>query len=112
MPVRISRTLKELQDAAGDDQSMNLYDLDEQTYKKLRYGIKVSEPVVQYKTTIQFVGWEHPFENDFYIAEEIIIKHRCLDLVLYINGITFAYKMSRPNVQKILYKNVQLVCLS
>ena len=23
-----------------------------------------------------------------------------------------AYKMSRPNVQKILYKNVQLVCLS
>jgi len=22
------------------------------------------------------------------------------------------YKMSRPNVQKILYKNVQLVCLS
>ena len=25
---------------------------------------------------------------------------------------TFEYKMSRPNVQKILYKNVQLVCLS
>ena len=24
----------------------------------------------------------------------------------------FGYKMSRPNVQKILYKNVQLVCLS
>lgn len=24
----------------------------------------------------------------------------------------FIYKMSRPNVQKILYKNVQLVCLS
>ena len=23
-----------------------------------------------------------------------------------------SYKMSRPNVQKILYKNVQLVCLS
>ena len=25
---------------------------------------------------------------------------------------TYGYKMSRPNVQKILYKNVQLVCLS
>ena len=24
----------------------------------------------------------------------------------------YKYKMSRPNVQKILYKNVQLVCLS
>ena len=27
-------------------------------------------------------------------------------------GIDDNYKMSRPNVQKILYKNVQLVCLS
>jgi len=26
--------------------------------------------------------------------------------------LTEKYKMSRPNVQKILYKNVQLVCLS
>lgn len=31
-PVLISRALKELQDAAGD-QSVNLYDLNEQTYK-------------------------------------------------------------------------------
>ena len=36
-PVLINRALKELQDAAGD-QSVNLYDLNEQTYKKLRYG--------------------------------------------------------------------------
>ena len=32
-PVLISRALKELQDAAGD-QSVNFYDLNEQTYKK------------------------------------------------------------------------------
>ena len=25
--------------------------------------------------------------------------------------LVYLYKMSRPNVQKILYKNVQLVCL-
>ena len=35
---------------------------------------------------------------------------------LKVNGISYRirtdYKMSRPNVQKILYKNVQLVCLS
>ena len=43
-PVLINRALKELQDAAGD-QSVNLYDLNEQTYKKLRYGVKVSESV-------------------------------------------------------------------
>ena len=27
-------------------------------------------------------------------------------------AVKYYYKMSRPNVQKILYKNVQLVCLS
>ena len=54
-PVLISRALKELQDAAGD-QSVNLYDLNEQTYKKLRYGVKVSESVGQHKVTVQFVG--------------------------------------------------------
>ena len=26
-------------------------------------------------------------------------------------NLSVCYKMSRPNVQKILYKNVQLVCL-
>ena len=81
--VLISRALKELQDAAGD-QSVNLYDLNEQTYKKLRYGVKVSESVGQHKTTVQFVDWEHPLENDFYIAEEVTIKHKRPDLVLYI----------------------------
>ena len=87
--VLISRALKELQDAAGD-QSVNLYDLNEQTYKKLRYGVKVSESVGQHKITVQFVDWEHPLENDFYIAEEVTIKHKRPDLVLYINGIAFA----------------------
>lgn len=88
-PVLISRALKELQDAAGD-QSVNLYDLNEQTYKKLRYGVKVGESVGQHKITVQFVDWEHPLENDFYIAEEVTIKHKRPDLVLYINGIAFA----------------------
>ena len=86
--VLISRALKELQDVAGD-QSVNLYDLNEQTYKKLRYGVKVSESIGQHKLTVQFVDWECPLENDFYIAEEVTIKHKRPDLVLYINGIAF-----------------------
>lgn len=32
------------------------------------------------------------------------------DVVMNVSFVN--YKMSRPNVQKILYKNVQLVCLS
>ncbi|MBC5681461.1 hypothetical protein [Lachnospira hominis (ex Liu et al. 2021)] len=33
-------------------------------------------------------------------------------VLLNLTYIFAGYKMSRPNVQKILYKNVQLVCLS
>lgn len=88
-PLLISRALKELQDAAGN-QSVNLYDLNEETYKKLRYGVKVSESVGLHNLTVQFVDWEHPLENDFYIAEEVTIKHKRPDLVLFINGIAFA----------------------
>lgn len=87
--VLISRAIKELRDAAGD-QSLSLYDLNEQTYKKLRYGVKVNEEIGQHKTTVQFVDWEYPLENDFYIAEEVTVKHKRPDLVLYINGIAFA----------------------
>lgn len=88
----IHRALKELKDAAGD-QSLNLYDLNKQTYKKLRYGVKVNENAGQHKSTIQFVDWEHPLENDFYIAEEVTVhdvETKRPDLVLYINGIAFA----------------------
>lgn len=88
-PLLISRAMKELQDAAGN-QSVNLYDLNEETYKKLRYGVKVSEAVGLHKLTVQFMDWEHPLENDFYIAEEVTIKHKRPDLVLFINGIAFA----------------------
>lgn len=87
----IHRALKELKDAAGD-QSLNLYDLNKQTYKKLRYGVRVNENVGQHKSTIQFVDWEHPLENDFYIAEEVTVhdvETKRPDLVLYINGIAF-----------------------
>ncbi len=91
-PQIISRSLKELKDVA-DDQSVSLYELNEQTYKKLRYGVKVSTAVGQHKTTVQFVDWEHPLENDFYVAEEVSCAGRLTkrpDLVLYINGIAFA----------------------
>lgn len=88
-PLLISRALKELQDAT-ENQSVNLYDLNEETYKKLRYGVKVNESVGLHKITVQFVDWEYPLENDFYIAEEVTIKHKRPDLVLYINGIAFA----------------------
>ena len=55
-------------------------------------------------------------DKDMYnsIKEKMIDNERyylLLDEVQEITGWEKAYKMSRPNVQKILYKNVQLVCL-
>lgn len=88
----ISRALKDLKNVAGN-QSISLYDLNEQTYKKLRYGSKVSEFTGQNKATVQFIDWEHPQENDFYIAEEVTCAGKQTkrpDLVLYINGIALA----------------------
>ena len=89
--VLISRAIKELTAAAGD-QSVSLYDLNEQTYKALRYGAKVSEAAGQRKSTVHFVDWENPLENDFYVAEEVSYAGKQTkrpDLVLYVNGIAF-----------------------
>ena len=88
----ISRALKDLENTAGD-QSVSLYDLNQQTYKKLRYGSKISESAEQKNTTVQFIDWEHPLANDFYIAEEVTCvgkQTKRPDLVLYINGIAVA----------------------
>ena len=52
----ISRALKDLKNTAGD-QSVSLYDLNQQTYKKLRYGSKISESAEQKNTTVQFIYW-------------------------------------------------------
>lgn len=82
----INRAIKILLDTANN-QSQNLYDLNENTYKKLRYGVNISEHVGQHKKNINFIDWENPLNNDFYIAEEVTIKHKRPDLVLYINGI-------------------------
>lgn len=83
----INRAIKILLDTANN-QSQNLYDLNENTYKKLRYGVNISEHVGQHKKNINFIDWENPLNNDFYIAEEVTIKHKRPDLVLYINGIS------------------------
>ncbi|WP_297322895.1 HsdR family type I site-specific deoxyribonuclease [uncultured Bartonella sp.] len=88
----ICRALKDLKNAVGN-QSLSLYDLNEQTYKKLHYGSKVSESAGQNKITVHFIDWENPQENDFYIAEEVTCAGKQTkrpDLVLYINGIALA----------------------
>ena len=43
--------------------------------------------------TVALIDWQHPEENDFYIAEEVTVfgnKEKRPDIVLYINGIAMA----------------------
>ncbi len=90
--ILIDKAIRELVNAAGNQQ-VSLYDLNKATYAVLRYGAKVNETAGQHKTTVHFVNWNKPLENDFFIAEEVtyIGKHeKRPDLVLYINGIAFA----------------------
>ena len=66
--VLIDKAVRELVNIAGNQQ-VSLYDLNKDTYALLRYGTKVSESVGQHKTTVHFLNWDEPLENDFYIAE-------------------------------------------
>lgn len=89
--VLIDRAIRELVHTVGNQQ-LSLYDLNKATYALLRYGAKISERVGQHKTTVRFVDWDEPLNNDFYIAEEVTYvgkQTKRPDLVLYINGIAF-----------------------
>ncbi|MDY4611627.1 MAG: HsdR family type I site-specific deoxyribonuclease [Sphaerochaetaceae bacterium] len=59
-------------------------------YMLLRYGSSERENVTVQSQTVQFIDWKEPFENDFYIAEEVTVSgnhDKRPDIVLYINGI-------------------------
>lgn len=62
-------------------------------YMLLRYGSSERENVSVQSQTVQFIDWKEPFENDFYIAEEVTVSgnhDKRPDIVLYINGIAVA----------------------
>uniref|UniRef100_B8HMU5 Type I restriction enzyme endonuclease subunit n=1 Tax=Cyanothece sp. (strain PCC 7425 / ATCC 29141) TaxID=395961 RepID=B8HMU5_CYAP4 len=86
----ITRTLRELGQAAALGEGQNLYDANKAVYRLLRYGVKVKEGTGQQNQTIWLIDWEHPENNSFAIAEEVTVKgenKKRPDLVLYVNGI-------------------------
>ncbi|MCT7986371.1 HsdR family type I site-specific deoxyribonuclease [Laspinema sp. A4] len=86
----ISKTLRELDQAAALGDIQNLYDANKAVYSLLRYGVKVKEGAGEQTQTIWLIDWEHPENNHFAIAEEVTIKGKNSkrpDIVLYINGI-------------------------
>ena len=88
----IKRALFELQRVASN-QGKGLYDVNEEVYGLLRYGVQVKEDVGQNKQTVWLIDWKNPKDNDFYIAEEVTVRgqhDKRPDIVLYVNGVAVA----------------------
>lgn len=86
----ITKTLRELDQAAALGEGQNLYDANKAVYRLLRYGVKVKEGAGQQNQTVWLIDWKHPENNDFAIAQEVTIKgenKKRPDIVLYVNGI-------------------------
>ena len=78
--------LKQLADNFSDD----LYNKNKKVYSMLRYGVQVKEDVGTKFTTVHFIDWKNPSNNDFGVAEEVTIRgnrEKRPDVVLYVNGI-------------------------
>ena len=85
----INRAIEMLINAANN-QVDKLYYVNKEVYSLIRYGARVKENIGDNNQTVMFINFEDPYDNDFYIAEEVSIKgehNKRPDIVLYINGI-------------------------
>ena len=87
----ITKVLYELEKATALGATKTLVDANREVYGLLRYGVNVQPGTGEHRITVKLIDWEHPFNNDFGIAEEVTLKgkdgNKRPDLVLYINGI-------------------------
>ena len=89
----ITKTLRELDQAAALGDSQTLYHANKAVYTLLRYGVKAKVGAGKQFQTVPLIDWEHPENNDFAIAEEVTVQGPNVkrpDLVLYVNGIALA----------------------
>lgn len=89
----VTRALEMLNKQAALGAGMNLYDVNREVYRLLRYGVKVREGAGEQTQTVYLVDWDNPQANHFAIAEEVTVhgaNTKRPDIVLYVNGIALA----------------------
>ena len=89
-PHIVNRAVYQLQQTAKIGGSRTLYDANLEVYDLLRYGVRVQPDVSEQHKTVWLIDWDNPENNDFGIAEEVVLRgkhNKRPDLVLYINGI-------------------------
>lgn len=85
----INRAIDKLKTAANNPNE-SLYNNNKNTYSLLRYGAPVLENAGENHSTVNFIDWKNPEENDFAIAQEVTVlgnREKRPDIVLYVNGI-------------------------
>ncbi len=88
----ITLAIRKLKETANNLNS-GLYNANKDVYGLLRYGVNIKPEMGQNAKNVYPVDWKNPFENDFYIAEEVSIKGcntKRPDIVVYVNGIAIA----------------------
>jgi len=89
----------------------------QEIYKLLKDGVKVlyrDENGEERGETVRVVDWEHPLENDFFLASQFWISgemhKRRADLIGFVNGIPLLFielKASHKNVEDAFHKNLR-----
>jgi len=108
----IDKAIVEFERNAGN-QVKSLYEVNEDVYSLLRYGVKVKDSASDTYRTIWLIDWNNPENNHFAIAEEVSIQgqhNKRPDIVVYVNGIALGVlelkrstvSLSRGNYVKIL----------
>jgi len=90
---KLSNSAIELLIKTSTNLQHGLYDANKKVYSLLKYGAKVFEKACENEKTVFFIDFDHPADNDFYIAEEVTVfgnNEKRPDLVIYVNGIAFA----------------------
>lgn len=107
----VDRAIFELKKIAYAD-NKSLYDINNEVYSLLRYGIKLRPDQSLNSVTIDLIDWQHPETNHFGIAEEVTVSgihNKRPDLVLYINGIALGVlelKRSTVSVAEGIRQNI------
>jgi type I restriction enzyme R subunit len=73
--------------------SNGLYQANLSVYSLLRYGVNILPEAGENRKYVHLIDWKKPWENNFYIAEEVTVHGNSTkrpDLVIYINGIAIA----------------------
>ncbi len=73
-----------------ENKELTLFDLNMAFYLLLRDGVKIKDESGENYQTIYLINWNHPLNNDYSVAEEVIVKgeeNKSFDVVIYLNGI-------------------------